>query len=127
MNNIKFFDQRTDSDCLRCCLASLLCLEYEDVPDFVKEYNDWYQALCDWARDQGYMTLQFHAIMDGEILQHHNSDALWIATGPAQRGHNHAVLFRGSKLIHDPHSSKAGLESITSAIIFIPNKSLNNA
>lgn len=122
MNRI---DQRTSSDCLRCCIAMVLGLDYEDVPDFVAMRPMWTWAMTEWARRQGYWSLRVQSTSDGEMLPSLLGEAeidgpLWIASGPAARGHNHAVVMRGSVLEFDPHASRAGLISMTAATVFVP-------
>lgn len=49
-------------DCVKCCVASILELPYEDVPHFVnREVNDadgkpldWYSGVNHWLRERGY-------------------------------------------------------------------------
>ena len=40
-------------DCMKCCIASILDLEYDDVPNFV-EYDDWYSRMMDFMKKFGY-------------------------------------------------------------------------
>jgi len=54
-----------------------------------------------------------------------DSHCIWIATGPAERGHNHAVVCKGDEVFHDPHPSEAGLLSITSAMFLVADPGLN--
>ena len=40
-------------DCFKCCIASLLELDYDEVPNFV-EQEDWFGAAIDFCREHGY-------------------------------------------------------------------------
>ncbi len=115
-------DQRTRSDCLRCCVAMVLGVPYDDVPDFVDEHGyAWAGALANWALDRGYHTLRFLACGDGEMLQSlEGGIGMWIATGRGPRGGDHAVVFEGFSMFHDPHESRAGLSELTGATVFLP-------
>jgi hypothetical protein len=118
-------DQRTETDCLRCCIAMVLDLEYEGVPDFVADNGPfWPTDFEHWARCRGYRVLRLSACGDGEMLPRPLAPDMpdgvaWIASGPAERGRNHAVVYAGTKPWHDPHPSRAGLLSITTATILV--------
>ena len=113
-------DMQTGSDCLRCCIATVLGLPYDDVPDFVHDHNRWAEEMAKWAKERGFSVVRVQCTGDGEMMHSifQEADGLWIASGPAARGRNHAVVFRGSEMIHDPHSSREGLVSITAATVF---------
>lgn len=99
----------------------MLGLAYEEVPDFVRDHDDWVQAMATWGGKRGLSLLRVQATSDGELAHtfFEGADALWIASGPGPRGHNHAVLCQGSNLLHDPHKSRKGLLSITSVMVFV--------
>lgn len=113
---------RTESDCLRCCLAMALDLPYEDVPDFVAEHPfKWADSMVLWLKARSVNVVRVQVVGDGELLPSlfgHTGGA-WIASGPAVRGHNHAVLYHGTEMVHDPHPSMAGLEQITAVTVLI--------
>ena len=113
---------RTESDCVLCCLATILGLDYTDVPDLVEEHpTQWQSLLCLWLASRGLDVVRVQATGDGELLHTPtHGRALWIASGPAARGRNHAVVYRGPDMIHDPHPSGAGLEAVTAATVILP-------
>ena len=116
-------DMRSASDCLRCCVATLLVMPYETVPDLaVGDFQRQLTVLSQWLDSLGFSLLCFQATGDGELLHSFRTGRgrLWIAGGPTARGTTHAVLYCGTEMIHDPHPSRAGLESITSAIVIMP-------
>jgi hypothetical protein len=109
-------DQRTGSDCLRCCVASVLGLSWSEVPDFVKLHGvEWDVPLSEWARDRGIEVVRVRCTSDGEMLPTAGRGT-WIATGSTTRGTSHAVVYRGTEMVHDPHESREGLEEITGAV-----------
>lgn len=125
-------DQCTSSDCFRCCVAMVLDLPYEEVPDFVGEHlfrlhtepgveeDDWLKALDIWAASRGRDVLRIASTSDGELLHDPGIRGVpWIASGPTERGTNHAVVYAGAAPHHDPHSSRAGLVAITAATVFV--------
>jgi len=111
-------DQRTKTDCLRCCIAMVLELPYEDVPDFVAEHGgEWPWEFANWAWQRGFESLWFRGLEDCEMMQSSPVPWRWIATGQSERGSNHAVVYCGNELEHDPHRSRAGLLEITGAVV----------
>lgn len=113
--------QRKGSDCVRCCVAMALGFPYEDVPDFVADHpTRWLMAIESSANERGLGVLRVAAAGDGELLHEPSLRGVpWIASGPTERGTNHAVVYIGSEPFHDPHASRAGLISITAATVFV--------
>jgi hypothetical protein len=113
-------DQRTLTDCLRCCVAAVLELDYEDVADFAIPRRDHQaEALVAWAGTRGLDVVYVQVTGDGELLSL-AGNSLWIASGFTLRGTRHAVVYRGSTLAHDPHYSRAGLLTVNAARVFVP-------
>ena len=116
-------DMRTATDCLRCCVAMVLSMRYEavrdldvgDLPRQLSELNEWLDGI-------GFALACVQATGEGELLHpfYDGPANLWIAGGPTIRGTIHAVLYQGTRLLHDPHVSRAGLLSITSATFIFP-------
>ena len=99
-------DQRTPDDCLRCTVATLLDLPYEDVPHFFAEAGlDCLLAVVLWAQERG-------LVADwGED----DPGVRCIATGLSPRhdpsaDKRHAVVWHHG-VEHDPHQSRGGLPS----------------
>lgn len=107
--------QRTERDCFRCCLASILDLRYEDVPDFVwfwypgkNKYNPyWFEDARDWLLGRKVIMTQHRGIPKG--------NELCVVLGIYGRGkmapEGHCVVARGKEIIHDPNEKqKLGLK-----------------
>lgn len=104
-------------DCLRACVATLYRLPAEAVPHFV-EHPDWFGALCEWAREDGY-TVTYEGPSFPMYTAHRHVIAL--GTSPRDPDVTHAVVVdaRTGELGHDPHPSRAGLASpIRSVLTF---------
>ncbi len=87
-------------NCVQCCVATILNLPLDKVPDFVNESgSDWVLALLDWLEAKGFEL----AVFDG----YKPRLGLWMLDGRSPRGGemNHAVVMKGSLMYHDPDSS----------------------
>jgi len=106
----KIFDFKR-GDCFRACVASIFDLALEDVPNFMADGPDRFDFLVDEFFDPlGLICLDVNAIdtTDGQMSQMYV-----IATGQSPRGterkHQHSVVWRRGKMVHDPHPERAGL------------------
>ena len=107
-----------NGNCLAACLASLLNLRLDQVPD-VMAADDWWEQLCGWARGLGWALI--HLDSDGEGLTWFwSQDGYWIAGGPCERGGRHACVYQDGQLAHDPHPSRAGLLSVDTWTLLVP-------
>ncbi len=117
-------DMRTDNDCMRCCLAMVTGLPYEDVPDFVHEHPlaEVPSVMARWFDACGWSMVEVHATDDGEIMPttFGAPGGLWIGGGSTLRGTMHATVWRGTEMVHDPHPSRAGLDTLTTATMLWP-------
>lgn len=105
---------RQNGNCLAAALASILEIDIEDVPEFEDmSYTEWYPRLKKWLELLGFHLL----IWDEEIYL----PTFFIAHGPSPRGDwEHSVIYKGTKMVHDPHPSREGLERITSVWALLP-------
>lgn len=115
-------DQTTFGDkqgnCFAACIASVLELPLEDVPNFCVVYPDtWYDELNAWLHERGMFAMGFSA-PTAEFFREHMRDAWCIVSGPAARGCDHATVWRNGALQHDPHPSRAGIISAKDVIVF---------
>jgi len=89
-----------NGNCFSACVASILDLALEDVPNFCAQPNkNWYRDFVDWCKTQELVAR--YSTNDPQVL--------CIASGPSYRGSwLHAVVWdRG--MVHDPHPSRLGL------------------
>lgn len=110
-------------DCWKCCIASILELDYDDVPHFVQLEDDgdvdsWWNATQAFLRLRGCVLARF-GLWGGEapmllfgskqIRYHFSAPGHWIAGVVSPRmtpeGENlsHAVVMSGSQVAWDPH------------------------
>lgn len=46
-------------------------------------------------------------------------DCIYIANGMSPRGLYHSIVAQGGEMIHDPHPSRAGIERVKDAYLFL--------
>lgn len=118
---MKPVDQRiispVNGDCLRCCVASLLELEYEDVPNFIEAENrGWYEQAYYFLQERGYTLHGMSALQSNKpkLEEYKGVDGFIIVRGPSLRyeGSTHAVIYKNGELVHDPHPSNAGVPEV---------------
>lgn len=110
-------------NCLAACLASILELNIEDVPELLPKTGQE-STMDSWLASRGYQVLRMH-FMDEESLQEvhfaNNGPKLYcILSGISPRKTKeglvkfHATVGEiggyGVKIVHDPHPSRTGLE-----------------
>jgi len=109
-------------DCLRACVASVLDLPSDEVPDFVGEHGPrWFTALQTWLGHLGkHVAYISTASSLSSIATVYPYDLFWIAVGDGPRGRRHAVVCQSNRVVHDPHPSRSGLQPLEDAIIILP-------
>jgi hypothetical protein len=109
-------------NCLSACVASLLEIPIECVPNFTSEPHEppgmQPIRLNEWLSDLG-----LRAVYCMTSTMHHDHatpDGFYIITGFSPRGRPHVVIGHGKQIAHDPHPSRAGLVSIDGLILICP-------
>lgn len=102
-------------DCFRACVASILELPLSEVPHFNQlaadagDVMEWSTLFAQWCGERG---VDFYST---------EADAKppgWaIMSGPAGRGPLHSVVAFCGEMKHDPHPSRAGLQSVRDFIV----------
>jgi hypothetical protein len=97
----------THGDCMQCCVAMLLGLEYQQVPDFISQEFFW-DSFYGFIRGKGFEPKERSFLRMKEC-----PTEFCIMTGETVRtektGVKHSVIYRNGELFFDPHPSKAGL------------------
>lgn len=93
-------------NCYPTCVANLLDLDVESVPNFGPG-KDWAEQAQKWLQDRGLSFMTFNT--DPTAFGSPYTGLVVIAGGKSPRGHNHAVLWSDGKLLHDPHPEGGGL------------------
>jgi hypothetical protein len=117
---MKPIDQTTfgkgDGNCMAACVASVLEIPLEEIPDIRGDRQ--YAVLAVWlaSRGLGMLSLGFDKPLPTDCK------GAWpwgtgftIMGGKSPRGDfEHAVIGHHGRMVHDPHPSRAGIENITS-------------
>lgn len=107
-------NQRTRDDCFRACVASILNLSYEEVPDFMADVDTGAvipDSVTDWMntwfheREMCYAEMGFPA-SPWKVMQdtrHMASENItYLLMGRGLNSVNHCVVCRSGEMIHDP-------------------------
>lgn len=92
-------------DCLRACICSLLEISDKDMPNFV-EYEDYIQKIYDFFRMNNLNYIICSSDKEPEDVDYY---MVW---GTSPRGVKHSVIYKQSKLVHDPHPKGGGVTDI---------------
>jgi len=113
-----------EGNCFSACLASLLEIPCDDVPNFFQQGVDYHTAVNHWLRAHGFNLLQLHGDAMDCFLFPWMVGCYAIASVPSQRfeNTNHAVVIKWTKnegyqweIVHDP---KQGNEPYANDIEF---------
>lgn len=95
-------------NCFAACIASILGLPLDDVPNFCNHEN-WREEANQWLKQFGLFYVDF------AIPEDQRAELIWehagyhVIIGPAQRGLRHSVVGYKGQGVHDPHPSGAML------------------
>ena len=103
----------TSGNCFSACLASILELPIEAVPNFCDAGDDdssYWNACRAWLRQfgLGIITLTF---TDAAQWRHLRLSGYHIVSGPSPRleGMHHATVWHDGAMVHDPHPDGTGI------------------
>lgn len=104
-------------DCHRTCIAMLLNLERDEVPNFAevaKDDADKFHALVrDWLAGRGYATfsLAFDADLDSVLstMRGMNPGTFYLLGGMSRTGCAHSVIGLNDRIIADPSRTDSGI------------------
>ena len=99
-----FIENGEVGDCVRACTASILDMESNDVPHFVKDQpgTDWYFTWEKFMQNNGLNPIMFD--------DYPRFIGYSLASGTSERGTKHMVILFNGMLYHDPHPSRVGLK-----------------
>ena len=111
-------------NCTESCIASILDLPIEEVPDFHKDLTRPGEETSSdeirefWRRIEDFLQSKNRIMMT--IPLNWVPPVYYLASGNTVRDTHHMVIMRDSRIFHDPHPSRAGLSNITHKWLIIP-------
>jgi hypothetical protein len=105
-----------EGNCFAACLASILELPLEAVPNFcANKEKHWEKEAQDWLI--GHFGLSMFTVRHNEVSEAFR-DCYCIVAGPSPRGIDrdkemHSCVWKNGEIVHDPHPDKTGLPEIT--------------
>lgn len=116
-------DQTYDMElgnCLQACVATILDLKIDDVPNFMKTHGPrWFVELRAWLDKRGKYAV-YVSTLNSLVSHVYPHELHWIGVGDGPRGVRHAVVCLHNQVVHDPHPSREGLAEIEDALIIVP-------
>jgi hypothetical protein len=118
-------------NCWSACIASILEIPLDTVPNFCggsKTKDHW------WSETQQFLDSLSLTVIEITILEDQDVstifDCYWIASGKSPRySGDHAVVYHGNKMVHDPHPDGTGIDGPIKTGAFLvakdPSKTLN--
>ncbi len=116
-----------DGNCFEACIASILEIPLDDIPDFHKNAKGdngpaYWKNIAGWCKDKPFNIIAVALTEDHDPLTFFK-DSWVIVSGPSPRGkedwHIHACVWWNGKIVHDPHPDQQGLKEITEYNFFI--------
>ena len=118
-------------NCLEACYAALLGVPLSAVPDprnHARSEREAYRllpartaAISAWLAQRGYAAITGSPVQGGPGDRRPAGLPLfWIASGPSERGLQHATVYADNRLVFDPHPSKAGLLAVSLWTVVVP-------
>ena len=100
-----------NGDCFRACVASILELPIEKIPNFMGNGPNFFdENIRKWGDENKIrmIDIQFH---DEENRDKSLKDCYIIASGKSPRNNDfmHSIVWFNGKIIHDPHPDKNGI------------------
>lgn len=109
----------TDGNCLAACIASILEVELESLPNF--HGKDWQERWCEWLRPRGLFLWRMDA-PEGGFTEH--PPGWTILSGQSPRAEElgeqwlHATVAFDGETVHDPHPDGRGVLTKSDFLFF---------
>lgn len=105
-------------NCLQACVASLLNLRLEDVPNFMLTPGpDWYDGFVSYMLQHNLYPIYIDA--DAVTEDGRSPIGYHLIQGKSPRGqHDHVVVAHEGDIVHDPHPDGGDLEDQRYVIVF---------
>ena len=101
--------QLREDDCIRACVATILEIPIETIPNFMVEdrVEMWIDELRQWLAPMGFSAMCLFFLDETE--EENTRGILCGAGGPGPRGKPHMVVWRDGQMVWDPHPDGGGI------------------
>ncbi|GAA1909253.1 hypothetical protein GCM10009737_08080 [Nocardioides lentus] len=130
-------DGRRLGNCVAACIATITGDPLDRVPHFIEfgiAYGDTDTTDADvssgnnwWAMMLGYLAAKGLWPVELEQLTDADAHELVLVAGISPRGVVHQVIYRGGRLWHDPHPSRAGVLDLREVLAVRPLPGFDHA
>lgn len=114
-----------EGNCFAACLASLLELPIEEIPEFSEKR--WFTEATNWLFSRGLAIVHIDLLEQGMPFHICPANVYYIASGKSPRGIEHSVIYQGNRFVHDPHPDGTGIEKVNSLMFLIPRNPMTEA
>lgn len=104
-------------NCFPACLASILEIDIEKVPNFQEPVGEWYIKYKQWLNQFG---LDLVGVTNWDNWPEGRPKVFSIVSGMGPRGLQHSVIYFDGDMVHDPHPEGGGVKDITDWIYLVP-------
>ena len=94
---------QTGMNCFQACIASILELTLEEVPDFVNKYDSFIVKTGEWLGERGYM-LYYITLATSNNPIHMSDGSQYYIQGGTYKGIGHCIVASGNDFAHDPRT-----------------------
>ena len=87
-------------NCMQACVASILELPLEEVPDFcnIASEDTWFTQMQAWFEGHGLWYVEVRFTYEPKF-----PDGYYLVSGDGPRGLRHVCVARAGEIVHDPH------------------------
>jgi hypothetical protein len=108
-------------NCFPACVASILEIPLESIPNVCVLGEDWFDAFLFWCATMGFSYVElreeYRKMTDGQLC-------IVVGKSPRKDIRHHCVVGRFEneeiEIVHDPHPDETGIDSIEQYGVFIP-------
>lgn len=109
---------KPEGNCFPACVASILEIEIERIPNYQEGDGVWYQNFKKWLRKFDYECVALNRSLLAEKDQ--CPEVYGIVSGKSPRGLSHSTVYFKDEMVHDPHPEGGGVKDIEDVIYLIP-------
>ena len=112
---------KDEGNCYQACLASIMEMELDEVPDFCNLYPErghWQLEANIWLRQFGLATVTIAPQFGDDYITAYLKDCFLIATGDNSNGVRHCVIWKNGITVHNPNKDCKGINPDSIDLVF---------